>query len=291
MKIGLAQMDIAWEDITRNKKKAKIFFEKAVEEKADILVFPEMTLTGFSMNVSKTTKSSEFQLGFFRQMSRQYSMAVVCGYPVMAKQDLRTHGTKEVKQDAGIHGTKEVRQDILKQAVCENHLAIIDQGEVLMDYAKLHPFSFGEESKYFCGGERIDMTSWKDTILGGFVCYDLRFPEIFQISSDQSEIIFVIANWPKTRVAHWDVLLRARAIENQCYIVGVNRTGSGGGLEYNGRSAIYSPTGERITKLSEQEILLTADIDVNEVKEYRRDFPAKKDRREKLYHSLLGQRI
>lgn len=253
MRIGLAQMNIIWEEIEENKRKAEDFCRQAQQQGADILVFPEMTLTGFSMNVRKTTQDWMDQKNFFCRLSARYGLTIVFGYPAQ-------------------QGGK-----------CYNHLGIARDGAEQMDYIKIHPFSYGEESKYFDGGNQIVTIPWNDTVLGGFICYDLRFPEIFQMSSRRSEIIFVIANWPETRIDHWDVLLPARAIENQCYIVAVNRTGEGGGLLYNGHSAIYAPTGEKKNKISEIEELLIADIDSGEVQVCRNRFPTKKDRREGLY--------
>ena len=158
-----------------------------------------------------------------------------------------------------------------------------------MDYRKIHPFTYGQEGEYFQGGKQIITMEWEKTTLGAFICYDLRFPEIFQISSEDSAIIVVIANWPETRIRQWDCLLQARAIENQCFIAGVNRTGKGGGLSYNGHSALYGPTGERMTVLCEEESLLIGDVDVEEVRKLREAFPVKKDRKEALYskNSLL----
>ena len=136
---------------------------------------------------------------------------------------------------------------------------------------------------YLDYGRKLKSVEWKGTTLGAFVCYDLRFPEIFQISSEKSEIIFVIANWPKSRIDQWDTLLKARAIENQVFMVGVNRTGEGDGLHYNGHSAIYSPNGEAVTTIREEECLLIGDINPEEIKEMRKTFPMKNDRREELY--------
>lgn len=261
MKVGLAQMDTVWEDTGENRKKTECYFEQAAERKLDMIVFPEMSLTGFSMNVEKITDDWEKQPAFFRLMSEKYGICTVCGYAAGRIQSLP--------------------QDSLK--LCTNHLAIMDQGRILLDYVKIHPFSYGTESKYFQGGDRICTVEWKGIALGGFVCYDLRFPEVFQISSEDSEIIFVIANWPEQRIAHWDTLLRARAVENQCYIVGVNRTGSGGGLTYNGHSAVYAPDGERITEINEGEALLLAEIDIDKVRRFRKNFPVKNDRKKELY--------
>ncbi|MBQ9156116.1 MAG: carbon-nitrogen family hydrolase [Eubacterium sp.] len=257
MKVGLAQMDIVWEDIEKNKEKAEVFFARAAQKQVDLLIFPEMSLTAFSMNVEKTASDWQDQPEFFCQMTRRYPTAAVFGYP-------RKCGD-----------------------IYENHLALADHGEIKLDYAKIHPFSYGTEAKYFRGGTEIKETAFMDTVVSGFVCYDLRFPEIFQIASRRSELICLIANWPRTRIGHWDILLQARAIENQCYILAVNRTGEGGKLSYNGHSAIYGPTGERITPVREDEILLTADIDPENVRKYRKEFPLKADRRESLYLKII----
>ena len=129
-----------------------------------------------------------------------------------------------------------------------NRLGIAENGEIKLNYAKIHPFSYGFEGEYYQGGRKLKSVEWKGTTLGAFVCYDLRFPEIFQISSEKSEIIFVIANWPKSR-----------------------------------HSAIYSPNGEAVTTIREEECLLIGDINPEEIKEMRKTFPMKNDRREELY--------
>lgn len=265
MRIGLAQMNIIWENIIENKKKIREFFESAKENQVEILVFPEMTLTGFSMNVERTTKNWQEQVGFFQEMTREYEMAAVFGYP------------REI--------SPEDKADHPEWKSYHNKLVFMENGEILLDYTKIHPFTYGQEGDYFQGGETISNVEWKESTFGAFICYDLRFPEIFQISSRTSEVIFVIANWPENRIAHWDCLLQARAIENQCYIVGVNRTGEGGGLPYNGHSAIYSPTGERITRLCEEEALLIGETDPEQVRKARKLFPVKNDRREEVYQN------
>ena len=236
MRIGMAQMDISWENIEDNKKKVEQFFKKAEENQVDCLVFPEMTLTGFSMNVEDTEPVPEERLKEHPNWNHYY-----------------------------------------------NRLGIAENGELKLNYAKIHPFSYGFEGEYYQGGRKLKSVEWKGTTLGAFVCYDLRFPEIFQISSEKSEIIFVIANWPKSRIDQWDTLLKARAIENQVFMVGVNRTGEGDGLHYNGHSAIYSPNGEAVTTIREEECLLIGDINPEEIKEMRKTFPMKNDRREELY--------
>lgn len=279
-RIGLAQTDILWENVEENKKRAEEFFQKAKENHVELLLFPEMSLTGFSMNVEKTTKDWEEQVEFFRERSLYYEMTVVfgCAVPVNDRQELFS-----------VHGAGKEREEETEKKNYENHLFVIENGRIRMDYRKIHPFTYGQEGEYFQGGKQIITMEWEKTTLGAFICYDLRFPEIFQISSEDSAIIVVIANWPETRIRQWDCLLQARAIENQCFIAGVNRTGKGGGLSYNGHSALYGPTGERMTVLCEEESLLIGDVDVEEVRKLREDFPVKKDRKEALYskNSLL----
>lgn len=299
-RIGLAQTDILWENVEENKKRAEEFFQKAKENHVELLLFPEMSLTGFSMNVEKTTKDWEEQVEFFRERSLYYEMTVVfgCAVPVNDRQWINEdrQWINDDQKESGdqqelffVHGAGKEREEETEKKNYENHLFVIENGRIGMDYRKIHPFTYGQEGEYFQGGKQIITMEWEKTTLGAFICYDLRFPEIFQISSEDSAIIVVIANWPETRIRQWDCLLQARAIENQCFIAGVNRTGKGGGLSYNGHSALYGPTGERMTVLCEEESLLIGDVDVEEVRKLREAFPVKKDRKEALYskNSLL----
>ena len=165
MRIGMAQMDISWENIEDNKEKVEQFFKKAEENQVDCLVFPEMTLTGFSMNVEETGEKSENQKHFFEEMSKKYKILTVFGY------------------------TEPVPEERLKEHPDWNHyynrLGIAENGEIKLNYAKIHPFSYGFEGEYYQGGRKLKSVEWKGTTLGAFVCYDLRFPEIFQISSEK----------------------------------------------------------------------------------------------------------
>lgn len=219
--------------------------------------------------------------------------AVICAFPLIGKA-VHTNNSivvfamsRKYKMLTVFGYTEPVPEERLKEHPDWNHyynrLGIAENGELKLNYAKIHPFSYGFEGDYYQGGRKLKSVEWKDTTLGAFICYDLRFPEIFQISSEKSEIIFVIANWPRSRIDQWDTLLKARAIENQVYMVGVNRTGDGDGLHYNGHSAIYSPDGEVITTIREEECLLIGDINPGVIKEMRKTFPMKNDRREELY--------
>jgi predicted amidohydrolase len=113
-----------------------------------------------------------------------------------------------------------------------------------------------------------------------FICYDLRFPEVFRKVAKQVQAIFVIANWPSERVEHWNALLKARAIENQCFIIGVNRTGiDGNGIHYSGSSCVIDPTGSFICSGGESEEYLVSDFDSAQVSKVRAQFPFLRDMR------------
>ena len=129
-----------------------------------------------------------------------------------------------------------------------NHFCFVDEnGSVLADYEKIHPFTHGGETKAYRGGGEICHISMDEMRLGMAVCYDLRFPEMFQQMPLDTNVIFLIANWPESRIKQWYSLLTARAIEMSSYVVGVNRTGEGDGIQYTKSSAAYAPDGSMIS--------------------------------------------
>ena len=146
-------------------------------------------------------------------------------------------------------------------------------------YAKRHPFSYaGEHEHYAPGGDRltVDVTGAR---VSPFVCYDLRFADAMWPIADRTDVYVVVASWPSLRREHWRTLLRARAIENQAYVVGVNRVGAGGGLDYAGDTCIIDPMGEVLASAASVETVLTADIDPGLVAKVRADLPFMSDRR------------
>lgn len=255
MKIGLTQMDIAWEDKEKNKETVKKFMEKGKAQGLDLIVFPEMTLTGFTMNTAYAGEEILFSdtLRFFKEMSVEYHMAIAFGYV----------------------------EDFGKEYY--NKLMIVSQGKIIYDYDKIHPFNYGEEGQHYIGGNEVKSVVLQNMCLSGFVCYDLRFPEIFQAVSNVANLIIVIANWPKERIIHWETLLKARAIENQCYIIGVNRIGTGNGIVYTESSMAFDPLGERLTKSHSKSELMVVDVNPAHVKNVRQKYPFKTDRKTELY--------
>jgi len=259
MKLALAQLDIVFEEKATNRSTAKQFIKQAVSENVDMILFPEMTLTGFSMNPSYIGEDNNETIKFFKEMSTKYNITIGFGY---------VESTSHSKNKYNV---------------------VSPQGEELVDYAKIHPFSYGAETKFYENGNEINHFNAFDFNITPFICYDLRFPEIFQIASKTSTLITVAANWPIDRREHWITLLKARAIENQCYIAGINRVGEGNGLFYSGDSMIVDPLGNIIGNLYMEEGLVIADISQDEVIAVREKFRFKDDRKEALYYELYNK--
>ncbi len=257
MKVALAQTHILWEEKESNFDKVASFTRQAKEKDADVIFFPEMSLTGFSMNTGKTAE------GDTRETIEK----------------VRTLCKKE-KITIGIGWTK---QGMVK---AENHYTVVDQnGDICSDYIKIHPFSYAGETDYFQGGSEITYFKMGGYTWCTFICYDLRFPEIFQIASQKADVIVVPANWPKKREEHWRTLLKARAIENQSYILGINCVGEVGNSIFSGFTSFYAPDGRCVKELSNEEGLILEELKHEELN-IRTEFSVKNDRKCSLYGKL-----
>ena len=146
-------------------------------------------------------------------------------------------------------------------------------------YAKIHPFTYGREHEHYSAGDEFLTVDIEGTRCSFFVCYDLRFADEFWALAPQTDCYVVPANWPASRREHWMALLRARAIENQAYVVGVNRVGEGGRLHYSGDSLIVDPFGEIVAEAADTETIITADVDPGRVRAVRSEYPFLQDRR------------
>lgn len=257
MKIGIAQFDIAWENKSENMKRCQAFFKEARDASCDLLVFPELSLIGFTM---KTELAEPCLIGetalFFKKCCEEYGLACVYGYA-------------EAKENDFFNKLAFVRED----------------GAISDEYAKIHAFAYGGES--FSAGSECACFSCDGVDIGLSICYDLRFPELYQRLSAKCSCIIVSASWPESRREHWITLLKARAIENQCYMVGCNRTGTGNGIAYCGDSMIVAPDGEVIAiGAYRKEQLICAEIEPNKAELLRRSFPLKADRRTDIYRNF-----
>ena len=252
MKVAALQYDIVWEDRAANYQKARRFGEKAADEKADVFVLPEMFATGFSMNRPVTVEKPDGETAsFLRSLARDFHMNVIAGLVLEGKHGLGRN--------------------------CA--LAVDRMGCDLVLYSKTHLIRILEEDEHHEYGEGPKPFSLGDMDCACFICYDLRFPELFRLIADECGLVFVIASWPDARKSHWDILLRARAVENQLYVVGVNRIGTGGDHSFSGGTVIYDPLGNMIAQGDDREGLVVGEIESAMVSEVRSTMPFLKDRR------------
>ena len=247
MKIGLFQYSPEWEDKETNKKK---ILEILIQAKSsfDLIVFPEMTLTGFSM---KTSLAEPFDvnesptLKFFTEIAKDSKTSIVAGF---------------IEQE--------------NEKVFNTLFFVNSSGEIVGKYRKIHLFSFAKEDKFYSAGNKPLIVDNQNLKIGLSICYDLRFPELFRVyAKSKVDLIINIANWPVTRVDHYVHLLKSRAIENQCFVIGVNRVGYGGKEFYDGRSSVFDPMGNEIVCVKDEEKLIEVEIDLTQIKNVREKFP------------------
>lgn len=247
MKLGLVQYSPEWENKSTNQKKIETLI-KSLNMNPDFLIFPEMTLTGFTMNVElgenfDISKSETLQ--YFSNLSKNYSINSIAGF-------IERDGEKFF-----------------------NTLFVIDRkGNVRAKYRKIHLFSFAGEEKHFSNGEKPEIVEIENLKVGLSICYDLRFPELFRFyAKEKVNLIVNIANWPDSRIDHYIHLLKARAIENQCFVAGVNRVGYGKKDYYDGRSSVFDPLGNELISVKDEEKIIIAEIDLAKIDDVRRKFP------------------
>ena len=172
----------------------------------------------------------------------------------------------------------------------KNRYSIVDRtGNVVSSYVKIHPFSYSGEDEKFMGGNALSLFTIGEVSFSTFICYDLRFPELFRAVADKVHAVIVPACWPAKRSEHWKTLLRARAIENQVYVFAVNCVGDISGQHYSGDSCVINPTGDVLKMLSDREGVLTYDFK-DDVEDYRKQFPVLKNRRNELYRKTVLQK-
>ncbi|MGX1264869.1 omega-amidase [Rossellomorea marisflavi] len=257
-KIGLAQMDIRYGDPESNYREAEKWFQKAEREQCDILVFPELWTTGYDLKRIKeiADENSKKTIDFLSRLAKQYRIDVI-------------GGSVANKTASGI----------------DNRLIVIDsKGHFVKGYSKLHLFKLMDEHHYLLPGNEDGLFTLSGEQMAGLICYDIRFPEwVRKHVLSGAKILFVSAEWPAQRIDHWKVLLRARAIENQCYVAACNRVGSDPDNTFGGSSLIIDPWGEILAEGSLQEELVTAVVNLDTVNEVRKQIPIFDDRLPDFY--------
>lgn len=260
MKISLVSLNQVWEDKKSNLELCEKYIQNASKKSVDLIIFPEMTLTGFSNNIKVISENFENSetIKQFSNFAKEFNISVIFGVVIEDN----------------------------KKAL--NRCLFIDNlGNVVSDYSKIHPFSFSGEDKYFNAGNKLSIFEFKNFKIGLTICYDLRFPELYSSLAKDCDLIINIANWPSKRVDHWNTLLKARAIENQIFMLGVNRTGiDGNGLEYVESSNIFNANGEKL-EFEKYENMKIYDVDVNFIKDFKHKFNTVNDRKVEFYKEIL----
>lgn len=264
MRVAALQTDIVWEDRAANFARLEPWLARAADAGARLVALPEMFAVGFSMATERIAEPwNGPTVSFLREQALRQGLWVAGSLP-----ELPPAGSGEGSR-AGEKGERRPA----------NTLVLAGPGGELHRYAKIHPFSYAGEHRHYRAGANHVTVEVEGLRLTLFVCYDLRFADEFWACASATDAYLVVANWPEARRHHWQSLLVARAIENQAWVVGVNRVGQGGSLQYSGDSRIVDPRGELVAAAAGQEALLVADLDPEAVARTRRDFPFLQDRR------------
>jgi predicted amidohydrolase len=251
------QLDIAWEAPEENYRRAAALARQAVTSGAGLLVLPEMFATGFSMRSEMVAGFAGATRSFLSDLARELEVWVIGGYAEAGR--LRPR----------------------------NACSVIDPGgEERGRYHKVHPFSLAGEERHYEGGEEMATVAVEGLRVTPLICYDLRFPELFRHAAEATDLFAVIANWPERRGHAWRTLLRARAIDAQAFILGVNRVGEAQGHPHRGDSALVDPMGEVVSTSAFQPAAVVGEVDPQRVVEVRRRFGFLADRRPEVYGRL-----
>jgi len=249
MKVGLVQHDIVWESRDATLARVEPLVDKAVADGAGLVLLPEMFAVGFSMATATIAEPE--------------------GGPT----------SQWLSAQAARHGAW-VAGSIPEGAPRPKNVFVLASPDGAQHrYAKRHPFAYGGESEHYDAGDERVTVDVDGLRVSPLVCYDLRFADASWPLAPETDVYVYIASWPAPRRNHWRSLLVARAIENQAYVIGVNRVGSGGGLEYAGDSMVIDPMGDVLCDAGGDEGVHVVDVDPARVAQVRADLPFLQDRR------------
>lgn len=265
MKIGCIQLNVRFGKIEENYERAEHFIREAASRGAEVVVLPEMWNTGYALERlseladKEGTRTKEFLKG----LAKELEIHIV-------------GGSVAIERDGKLYNT----------------MYIVDKdGELLSEYNKVHLFRLMNEDQFLESGDEMNRFKLGEMEAGGVICYDIRFPEWLRAHAlAGAKVLFVSAQWPTPRIDHWKTLLQARAIENQCFIVAINRI-SNKPENFNGQSMIIEPWGEVLWTGAEDEELAIVDVDFSKVDEVRTRIPVYEDRRPSLYTGVVKEQI
>jgi omega-amidase len=255
-KVSIAQINLTLGDYESNYIKAEKMIIESASAQSDLVLLPELWPGGYDyQNLNEYGDATQRILDKINQLSLKYKIAIAGSYLIK-------------------------KQDHLFNTMIVNH-----SGESIAQYEKLHLFSPMDENRYFSRGKQpvVFDFSWGKTGLA--ICYDLRFPELFRLYFSRGvKVLLLSAEWPLERIEHWRTLLRARAIEDQCFVIGCNCVGKTGKEIFGGASAAIDPLGNTIAEADlKTEQLLTIEIDPDQVELAQKYIPIAQDKRDDIY--------
>lgn len=257
-KIACIQMDIAFGNPEENYQRIRYKIMLAAASKPDIVVLPELWTTGYDLTRLDELADHEADrtIRFLQECALAHSIHLVGGSVARSTPE-------------GIFNTL---------------IIVSNKGKVVKLYDKLHLFQLMNEHHFLMPGQNDGAFTLDEQHCAGFICYDIRFPEWLRVhSADGAGVLFIAAEWPEPRISHWRALLISRAIENQAYIIAVNRVGSDPANTFGGHSMVINPWGEIIAEAGDQEEIVLAEIDLELIDSVRKQIPVFQDRRPEFY--------
>ena len=249
------QFNVRQGDVDANMEYIREALYRVAGQGTDLVVLPEMWSSGFAYkNLNELARRSAGILKELLELSEQFKLVIVGSIP-------EPNGDKVF-----------------------NTVYVVDNGSLAGVYRKIHLFSLLGEDRAFSGGDSWLLADTSIGKVGVIICYDLRFPELSRrLALEGAQVICVPAQWPKPRQEHWRTLLRARAIENQLFVVASNACGVIGKLDFFGMSMIIDPKGDLLGEAGEGEEEIYASLDIKTMKEWRAQIPCFKDRKPEFY--------
>ncbi|TGK30422.1 carbon-nitrogen family hydrolase [Leptospira yasudae] len=260
LNVALVQCDLSWENQDANYEHVRKLIHSTLEnnknENPDLILLPETFATGFTMRSERIAEPNEGPTETFLKEIAESTNSYVCAGWIQKNPEGKPFNTVSV---------------------------VGPSGEIVLRYSKIHPFTFGGEDRHYSSGSEIVSYDLNGFRITPFICYDIRFPEIFRRVAGDTDIFTVHANWPIPRIHHWELILKTRAIENQAYVFGVNRIGIAGynkSVHHNGHSLAISPNGEFTDAGEEVETILFYKAQKKTILDYREHFPVLPDRKD-----------
>ena len=256
LRIALGEFDTGWHSPEASIAAADAIVHEATRCDARVVVLPEMATTGFTMDGAQAVRIDSPAVQRLQEVAVRHGIWLLVGVAL-------------AEADGGSGGGA---------CVVNAALAIDPAGVIRAIHRKQRLFAFAGEHAVYTAGAEPTTLEIDGVRIALFICYELRFAEVFAAVADRVECMVLIANWPAARRAHWDTLLRARAIENQCVMIGVNRLGEGGGIAYDGGSASYDAWGDPLPAAQGCGVQVVV-VDAAAVGEVRERYPFLRDRR------------